>query len=57
MKDLGEVDTILGIKVKKHSSCYAFNQSYYIEKMIDKFKYLNIKETNTLFDFSMKLND
>ena len=27
MKDLGEVDTILGIKVKKHISGYAFNQS------------------------------
>ena len=25
MKDLGEVDTILGIKVKKHSSGYTFN--------------------------------
>jgi len=25
MKDLGEVDTILGIKVKKHSSGYALN--------------------------------
>ena len=27
MKDLGEVDTIFGIKVKKHSSDYALNQS------------------------------
>ena len=27
MKYLGKVDTILGIKVKKHSSGYAFNQS------------------------------
>lgn len=25
--------------------------------MLDKFKHLNIKETNILFDFSMKLND
>ena len=57
MKDLGEVETILGIKVKKHSSGYALNQSYYIEKMLDKFKHLNIKKANTSFDFSMKLND
>jgi len=57
MKDLGEVDTILRIKVKKHSSGYTLNQSYYIEKMLDKFKHLNIKEANTPFDFSMKLND
>jgi hypothetical protein len=57
IKDLGEVDTILGIKLKKHSSGYALNQSYYIEKMLDKFKYLNIKKANTMFDSSMKLND
>jgi hypothetical protein len=57
IKDLGEVDTILGIKLKKHSSGYALNQSYYIEKMLDKFKHLNIKKANTLFDSSMKLND
>jgi hypothetical protein len=57
MKNLGEVDTILGIKVKKHSNDYAFNQSHYIEKMLDKFKHLNIKEANTPFDSSMKLND
>jgi hypothetical protein len=57
MKDLSEVNTILDIKVKKHSSRYALNQLYYIEKMFDKFKHLNIKEANTLFDSSMKLND
>ena len=57
IKDLGEVDTILGIKVKKHSSGYALNQSHYIEKILNKFKHLNIKKANTLFDFSMKLND
>jgi len=57
MKDLGEVDTILGIKVKKHSNGYALYQSDYIEKMLDKFKHLNIKEANTPFDYSIKLND
>jgi hypothetical protein len=46
MKDLDEVNTILGIKVKKHSSGYALNQSHYIKKMLDKFKHLNIKEAN-----------
>jgi len=57
MKDLGKVDTILDIKVKKQSNGYALNQSHYIEKMLDKFKHLNIEEVNTLFDSSMKLND
>jgi hypothetical protein len=34
MKDFSEVDTILGIKVKKHNNCYALNQSYSIKKML-----------------------
>jgi hypothetical protein len=57
MKDLNEVDTILGIKVKKHSEGYALCQSHYIEKMLLKFKHLGIKEANTPFDSSIKLND
>jgi len=56
MKDIGEIDTILGIKVKKHNSGYAFNHSHYIKKMLDKFKHLNIKEANILFDYNIKLN-
>jgi hypothetical protein len=31
MKDLNEVDTILWIKVKKHSGGYSLCQSHYIE--------------------------
>jgi hypothetical protein len=57
MKDLNEVDTILGIKVKKHSGGYALCQSHYIEKEFLKFKHLGIKEANTHFDSSIKLND
>lgn len=33
MKDLNEVDTILGIKVRKHNGGFALCQSHYIEKM------------------------
>jgi hypothetical protein len=56
MKDLNEVDTILGIKVKKHSRGCALCQSHYIEKVLLKFKHLQIKEANTPFDSSVKLN-
>ena len=55
MKDLGEVDTILGIKVKKNSGGYALSQAHYIEKVINKFSHLKIKEANTPFDSSLKL--
>ncbi|GKB04883.1 zinc finger, CCHC-type containing protein [Tanacetum coccineum] len=55
MKDMNEIDTILGIKVKRHSRGYALNQYHYIDKIIDKFKHLNIKKANTPYESSCKL--
>ena len=55
MKDLGEVDTILGIKVKKYSGGYALSQSHFIEKVLLKFQHLKFKEANTPYDSSIKL--
>jgi hypothetical protein len=57
MKDLKEVDTILGIKVKKHSGGYALCQSHYIEKILLKFQYLRIKEVTTPYDSTVKLTE
>ena len=34
MKDLNEVDTILGIKIKRHSEGFALCQSHYVEKVL-----------------------
>nr|GEW30939.1 hypothetical protein [Tanacetum cinerariifolium] len=55
MKDMNEVNTILGIKVKRRSRGYALNQCHYIDKIIDKFQHLNIKEANTPYEPSCKL--
>ncbi|GKA38068.1 retrovirus-related pol polyprotein from transposon TNT 1-94 [Tanacetum coccineum] len=55
MKDMNEVDTILGIKVKRHSGGYALNQCHYIDKIIDKFQHLNIEEANTPYESSCKM--
>ena len=55
MKDLREVDTILGIKIKRNSVGYALNQTHYIEKVVSKFTHLKIKDANTPFDSSVKL--
>ena len=57
IKDLKEVDTILGIKVKKHSGGYALCQSHYVEKMIIKFQHLGIKEASTPYDSAVKLTE
>lgn len=43
MKDLGEVDTILGVRVKQNKEGFALCQSYYyIEKVLKKFSHLNV---------------
>lgn len=55
MKDLGHIDTILGIKIKINNGGYLLSQSYYIEKVLNKFNHLKIKEVSTLFDPSIKL--
>ena len=34
MKDLNEVDTILGIKIKRHNKGFALCQSHYVEKVL-----------------------
>ena len=57
MNDLNEVDTILGIKIKRHSEGFALCQSYYVEKVLQIFEHLNIKEANTHFDQSIKLGE
>jgi hypothetical protein len=57
MKDLKEVNTILGIKVKKHNGGYALCQSHYIEKILLKFEYLRIKEVTTPYDSTVKLTE
>nr|GEZ23189.1 zinc finger, CCHC-type [Tanacetum cinerariifolium] len=55
MKEMNEVDTILRIKVKRHSGGYALNQCHYNDKIIDKFQHLNIEKVNTPYESSFKL--
>ena len=57
MKDMNEVDTILGIKIKKENKGVILTQSHYIEKMLIKYNYLGIKEFNTPYDSSVKLTE
>ena len=55
MKDLGDVNTILGIKLRRNGGGYSLIQEHYVEKVLDKFSHLKIKEANTPFDSSIKL--
>ncbi|XP_075100545.1 uncharacterized protein LOC142176513 [Nicotiana tabacum] len=55
MKDLNEVDTILGIKVKRDNKQVTLSQAHYIDKILTKFSHLGIKGYNTPYDSSVKL--
>ena len=55
MKDLGVADVILGIRIHKTPQGLALSQSHYIEKVLDKFKYLDFKIAKTPIDVSYAL--
>ncbi|XP_070032175.1 uncharacterized mitochondrial protein AtMg00810-like [Nicotiana tomentosiformis] len=55
MKDLGVIDVILGIRIHKTPQGLALSQSHYIEKVLDKFKYLDVKIAETPIDVSYVL--
>ena len=52
MKDLGVADLILGVMIIKNSQGLALSQSHYIEKVLDKFNYLNFNIVKTPIDLS-----
>ncbi|GJW00944.1 zinc finger, CCHC-type containing protein [Tanacetum coccineum] len=55
MKDMGEADVILGIRIKHESNKIAISQSHYIKKVLKKFNYFDCTPMSTLTDTSEKL--
>ncbi|GKE89856.1 zinc finger, CCHC-type containing protein, partial [Tanacetum coccineum] len=55
MKDMGEADVILGIRIKHESNGIAIYQSYYIEKVLKKLNYFDCTPVSTPMDTSEKL--
>ena len=55
MKDLGEANVILGIKLTKSVSGITLSQSHYTEKVLEKYGYLDCKPIATPFDPSVHL--
>ncbi|GJY06970.1 zinc finger, CCHC-type containing protein [Tanacetum coccineum] len=55
MKDIGEADVILGIRIKHESNGIAISQSYYIKKVLKKFNYFDCTLVSTPIDTSEKL--
>ena len=57
MKDMGEVDVILGIKIQKTNTGFSLSQSHYIEKMLKKFNHFDVIPVRTLYDPSIHLKE
>ncbi|GJY50554.1 zinc finger, CCHC-type containing protein [Tanacetum coccineum] len=55
VKDMGDADVILGIRIKHESNGIEISQSYYIEKVLKKFNYFNCTPVSTLMDTNEKL--
>nr|GEV02227.1 zinc finger, CCHC-type [Tanacetum cinerariifolium] len=55
MKDIGEADVILVVRIKHESNGIAISQSHYIEKVPKKFNYFNCTPVSTPMDASEKL--
>ncbi|KAL0415924.1 UNVERIFIED_CONTAM: Retrovirus-related Pol polyprotein from transposon TNT 1-94 [Sesamum latifolium] len=55
MKDMGEADVIIGIKLIRSTDRIAISQSHYVEKIIEKFGYQNSRIAKTPYDSSVAL--
>lgn len=55
MKDMGEANVILGIKITKTSDGFKLSQELYIEKMLKRCAYYNGKSVSTPYDVNTHL--
>ncbi|KAA0063384.1 Retrovirus-related Pol polyprotein from transposon TNT 1-94 [Cucumis melo var. makuwa] len=55
MKDLGEADIILGVKIRKNKASLSLCQSHYVEKILKKFDFFDVSPARTSFDASKHL--
>ncbi|XP_070005633.1 secreted RxLR effector protein 161-like [Nicotiana tabacum] len=55
MKDLGEADVILGVKIKRTSYGFSLSQSHYVEKMLKRFNCFDVAPVRTPYDPSIHL--
>jgi hypothetical protein len=55
MKDMGEADVILNIKLIKGGNGITLTQSHYVKKVLSHFGYKNSKPSSTPYDPSIVL--
>jgi hypothetical protein len=55
MKDLGDADVILNIKILRGENGISLTQSHYVEKMLTRFNMMDCKPVATPYDPNSKL--
>jgi hypothetical protein len=55
MKDMGDADVILNIKLIKGENVITLTQSHYVEKVLSRFDYKDSKPSPTPYDLSLVL--
>ena len=55
MKDSGEANVTLGIKILRDNDCITLSQSHYVEKILKNFKLFDILPMSTPFDLKVHL--
>jgi hypothetical protein len=55
MKDLGDANVILNIKLIKRENGITLTQSHYVKKVLSRFGYKNSKPSPILYDLSLVL--
>ena len=55
MKDIGEANVILGVRIIRMGDSILLSQEQYIEKLLRKFRYYEFKPVSTLYDGYSKL--
>ena len=55
MKDMGEANGILGIKIRKTNDGFSLCQSHYIEKVLKKFNCFDVLPVRTPYDPIIRL--
>lgn len=55
MKDLGEADVILGVKLQRTKHGFTMSQSHYVKKILERFGYSDLTSAKTPYDSSLHL--
>ena len=55
IKNLGEANIILGIKILRDNDCITLSQSHYVEKILKKFEHFDMSPMSTPFDSKVHL--